>query len=232
MMGGGRVFILYQINHIIKKIKLLFHLKLEIMNLIEKAIERGFTNEDLKDVVIIDNISRGDIKAFGELYSKYYNVVFKKLLMLFGDTEKAKDLTSEVMLKVKDNVNKFNVENGSGKVDGWIKTIAHNAFLDIKRKEKVNGNFLFLDKEDVVFELIEESKNVEQNLIENEELEIKDKKFQNAFAKLKNIERQIVMLRFVENLSYDEISKFLNVDSGKLRVILHRAKVKLEKIIK
>lgn len=202
------------------------------MNLIEKAIERGFTNEDLKDVVIIDNISKGDIKAFGELYFKYYNVVFKKLLMLFGDTEKAKDLTSEVMLKVKDNVNKFNVENGSGKVDGWIKTIAHNAFLDIKRKEKVNGNFLFLDKEDVVFELIEESKNVEQNLIENEELEIKDKKLKNAFDKLKNIERQIVMLRFVENLSYDEISKFLNVDSGKLRVILHRAKVKLEKIIK
>lgn len=202
------------------------------MNLTEKAIGRGLTGEDLKDVVMIDNISKGDMKAFGELYSKYYKVVFKKLLMLFGDTEKAKDLASEVMIKAKENVDKFNVESGSGKVDGWIKTIAHNAFLDIKRKEKASGSFLFLDKEDVSFEIKEESKNIEQSLIESEDLKIKDKKLQNAFAKLKDIEKQVVILRFVENLSYDEISEILNIDSSDLRVVWHRVKVKLEKRMK
>jgi RNA polymerase sigma-70 factor (ECF subfamily) len=202
------------------------------MNLTEKAIEKGLTGEDLKDVVMIENISKGDMKAFGELYSKYYKVVFKKLLMLFGDTEKAKDLASEVMIKAKENVDKFNVEIGSGKVDGWIKTIAHNAFLDIKRKEKASGSFLFLDKEDVSFEIKEESKNIEQSLIESEDLKIKDKKLQNAFAKLKDIEKQVVILRFVENLSYDEISEILNIDSSDLRVVWHRVKVKLEKRMK
>jgi RNA polymerase sigma-70 factor (ECF subfamily) len=202
------------------------------MNLTEKAIEKGLTGEDLKDVVMIENISKGDMKAFGELYSKYYKVVFKKLLMLFGDTEKAKDLASEVMIKAKENVDKFNVESGSGKVDGWIKTIAHNAFLDIKRKEKASGSFLFLDKEDVSFEIKEESKNIEQSLIESEDLKIKDKKLQNAFAKLKDIEKQVVILRFVENLSYDEISEILNIDSSDLRVVWHRVKVKLEKRMK
>jgi RNA polymerase sigma-70 factor (ECF subfamily) len=202
------------------------------MNLTEKAIEKGLTGEDLKDVVMIENISKGDMKAFGELYSKYYKVVFKKLLMLFGDTEKAKDLASEVMIKAKENVDKFNVESGSGKVDGWIKTIAHNAFLDIKRKEKASGSFLFLDKEDVSFEIKEESKNIEQSLIESEDLKIKDKKLQIAFAKLKDIENQVVILRFVENLSYDEISEILNIDSSDLRVVWHRVKVKLEKRMK
>lgn len=202
------------------------------MNLTEKAIERGFTGEDLKDVVMIENISKGDMKAFGELYSKYYKVVFKKLLMLFGDTEKAKDLASEVMIKAKENVDKFNVESGSGKVDGWIKTIAHNAFLDIKRKEKASGSFLFLDKEDVSFEIKEESKNIEQSLIESEDLKLKDKKLQNAFSKLKDIEKQVVILRFVENLSYDEMSEILNMDSSKLRIVWHRVKIKLEKRMK
>lgn len=202
------------------------------MNLTEKAIEKGLTGEDLKDVVMIENISKGDMKAFGELYSKYYKVVFKKLLMLFGDTEKAKDLASEVMIKAKENVDKFNVESGSGKVDGWIKTIAHNAFLDIKRKEKASGSFLFLDKEDVSFEIKEESKNIEQSLIESEDLKIKDKKLQNAFAKLKDVEKQLVILRFVENLSYDEISEILNIDSSDLRVAWHRVKTKLEKRMK
>lgn len=202
------------------------------MNLTEKAIGRGLTGEDLKDVVMIDNISKGDMKAFGELYSKYYKVVFKKLLMLFGDTEKAKDLASEVMIKAKENVDKFNVESGSGKVDGWIKTIAHNAFLDVKRKEKASGSFLFLDKEDVVFELIEKNKNIEQILIENETLKLKSKKLQNAFAKLKDVEKQIVILKFVENLSYDEISEIINIDSGDLRVVWHRIKAKFEKRMK
>jgi RNA polymerase sigma factor (sigma-70 family) len=202
------------------------------MNLTEKAIEKGFTGEDLRDVVMIENISKGDMKAFGELYSKYYKVVFKKLLMLFGDTEKAKDLASEVMIKAKDNVNKFNVEIGSGKVDGWIKTIAHNAFLDIKRKESKSEGFLFLDKEDVSLEIKEESKNIEQSLIESEDLKLKDKKLQNAFAKLKDIEKQVVILRFVENLSYDEMSEILNMNSSDLRVAWHRAKAKLEKIMK
>lgn len=202
------------------------------MNLTEKAIGRGLTGEDLKDVVMIDNISKGDMKAFGELYSKYYKVVFKKLLMLFGDTEKAKDLASEVMIKAKENVDKFNVESGSGKVDGWIKTIAHNAFLDVKRKEKASGSFLFLDKEDVVYELIEKNKNIEQTLIENETLKLKSKKLQNAFAKLKDVEKQIVILKFVENLSYDEISEILNIDSGDLRVVWHRIKAKFEKRMK
>jgi RNA polymerase sigma-70 factor (ECF subfamily) len=202
------------------------------MNLTEKAIEKGLTGEDLKDVVMIENISKGDMKAFGELYSKYYKVVFKKLLMLFGDTEKAKDLASEVMIKAKENVDKFNVEIGSGKVDGWIKTIAHNSFLDIKRKEKASGSFLFLDKEDVSFEIKEESKNIEQSLIESEDLKIKDKKLQNAFAKLKDVEKQVVILRFVENLSYDEISEILNIDSNVLRLKWHRLKAKLEKRMK
>jgi RNA polymerase sigma-70 factor, ECF subfamily len=202
------------------------------MNLTEKAIEKGLTGEDLKDVVMIENISKGDMKAFGELYSKYYKVVFKKLLMLFGDTEKAKDLASEVMIKAKDNVDKFNVESGSGKVDGWIKTIAHNAFLDIKRKESKSEGFLFLDKEDVFLEIKEESKNIEQSLIESEDLKLKDKKLQNAFAKLKDIEKQVVILRFVENLSYDEMSEILNMNSSDLRVAWHRAKAKLEKRMK
>jgi len=210
----------------------MFNLNIKIMNLTEKAIIKGFKGEDLKDVVMVENISKGDMKAFGELYYKYYKVVFKKLLMLFGDTEKAKDLTSEVMIKVKENVDKFNVESGSGKVDGWIKTIAHNSFLDIKRKEKSSGSFLFLDKKDMLFEVEEESKNIEQYLIESEDLKIKDKKLQNAFAKLKDVEKQVVILRFVENLSYDEISEILNIDSNVLRLKWHRLKAKLEKRMK
>jgi RNA polymerase sigma-70 factor (ECF subfamily) len=202
------------------------------MSLKEKAIAKGISGDDLLDVVMIESLIKGDSNAFGELYAKYYKVVFKKLLMLFKNKEKAEDLASEVILKVKENAEKFNIENGSGKVDGWIKTIAHNAFLDLKRKEKKNGNFLFLDKDEVVFELKEESKNVEQLLIESEILNSKNKKIEKAFSSLKDIEKQIINLRFVKNLSYDEMSEVLNVDSNTLRGKWHRLKAKLEKRMK
>jgi RNA polymerase sigma-70 factor (ECF subfamily) len=202
------------------------------MNLKDKAIAKGVSGDDLLDVVMIENLIKGDLNAFGDLYVKYYKVVFKKLLILFNNKEKAEDLASEVILKVKDNAEKFNVEIGSGRVEGWIKTIAHNAFLDLKRKEKKNGSFIFLDKDEVVFELKEESQNIEQSLIENEILNKKDKKIEKAFSNLKDVERQIINLRFVENLSYDEMSEILNIDSSVLRLKWHRLKAKLEKRMK
>jgi RNA polymerase sigma-70 factor (ECF subfamily) len=202
------------------------------MNLKEKAIAKGVSRSDLLDVVMIESLIKGDLNAFGDLYAKYYKVVFKKLLMLFNNKEKAEDLASEVILKVKDNAEKFNVESGSGRVEGWIKTIAHNAFLDLKRKEKNNGSFLFLDKDEVVFELKEENQNPEQLLIENEILNSKDKKIEKALSNLKDIEKQIINLRFVENLSYDEMSEILNIDSSTLRGKWHRLKAKLEKRMK
>ena len=202
------------------------------MNLKEKAIAKGVSRSDLLDVVMIESLIKGDLNAFGDLYAKYYKVVFKKLLMLFNNKEKAEDLASEVILKVKDNAEKFNVESGSGRVEGWIKTIAHNAFLDLKRKEKNNGSFLFLDKDEVVFELKEENQNPEQLLIENEILNSKDKKIEKVLSNLKDIEKQIINLRFVENLSYDEMSEILNIDSSTLRGKWHRLKAKLEKRMK
>jgi len=205
---------------------------MKIMNLKEKAIAKGVSRSDLLDVVMIESLIKGDLNAFGDLYAKYYKVVFKKLLMLFNNKEKAEDLASEVILKVKDNAEKFNVESGSGRVEGWIKTIAHNAFLDLKRKEKNNGSFLFLDKDEVVFELKEENQNPEQLLIENEILNSKDKKIEKALSNLKDIEKQIINLRFVENLSYDEMSEILNIDSSTLRGKWHRLKAKLEKRMK
>ena len=58
---------------------------------------------------------------------------------------------------------------------------------------------------------------------------LKNKKLQNAISKLKEIERKIIFLRFYKELSYEEISKELNVDEGKCRIYFHRAKAKMEK---
>ncbi len=201
------------------------------MNLKEKAIDRGFSGSDLSDVIMIENLIKGDMKAFGELYNKYHKVVFKKLFLLFKDKEKAEDLASEVILKVKENVSKFNIEIGSGKVDGWIKTIAHNAFLDIKRKEKNGASFLFLDKSEVLFELSDNNLNPEAKMISNENLKLKNKKMQNALSSLKEIEKKIIFLRFDKELSYKEISKRLNIVESKCRIYFHRAKAKMEKKI-
>jgi RNA polymerase sigma-70 factor (ECF subfamily) len=199
------------------------------MNAEKIAIAKGLENEDLQDVLIMEKIKKGDLNSFGELYNKHYKTVYYKLLGMFKNKEKAEDLASDVMLKIKDNAESFNVDKGSGKVSGWITTVAHNAFLDLKRKQH---DRLELDNEQSHFELLEDGLNPENQMIMKETLMIKNTKFQEAISQLSEIEQKIVMLRCYHELSYEDIAEKLNMDENYCRVKFHRLKNKMRKKIK
>jgi RNA polymerase sigma-70 factor (ECF subfamily) len=207
---------------------------------IEIAKQKGFTEKDLDDIMIISKIKAGDNQAFGMLYQKYYDEILTKMTYLFnGDVEKAKDLTSDVMMKVNEVIHKYSVENGSGKFGGWINKLAKNTFIDSKRnlKTKFEKNLLSIDNN---FKQEEQKSNLvikdylgnpEQQIINKETNSQNNTILKEALKELDEIEIELIDLRYTEGLSYREISKKTKKTENFCRVKIKRALNKLKKII-
>ena len=107
----------------------------------EIASKKGFSKQDLEDVKNVDKFKSGDDSAYGIIYNKYYRVVLFELTKLYnGNSQKAEDLASDVMIKIMNTIGKYSVENGSGLLGGWIKKIARNTFIDKTRTSKYKGS--------------------------------------------------------------------------------------------
>lgn len=207
---------------------------------IEIAKQKGFTEKDLDDIMIISKIKSGDNQAFGMLYQKYYDEILTKMTYLFnGDVEKAKDLTSDVMMKVNEVIHKYSVESGSGKFGGWINKLAKNTFIDSKRnlKTKFEKNLLSIDNN---FKQEEQKSNLvikdylgnpEQQIINKETNSQNNTILKEALKELDEIEIELIDLRYTEGLSYREISKKTKKTENFCRVKIKRALNKLKKII-
>ena len=204
------------------------------------ATKKGFEEKDLEDILIISEIKKGDTKAFGKIYDKYYNEILIKMTYLYnGNVEKAKDLTSEVMIKVNEVLHKYSVENGSGKFGGWINKIAKNTFIDKPRttKNKFSKKLIHIDKD---FDLGENSvhiqikdyrDNPEENIINKETKKENNQSLKLAIDKLDEIEKTLINLRYYSGLSYKEISKKTGETENFCRVKMKRTLEKMKKII-
>jgi len=205
----------------------------------EIASKKGFSKQDLEDVKNVDKFKSGDDSAYGIIYNKYYRVVLFELTKLYnGNSQKAEDLASDVMIKIMNTIGKYSVENGSGLLGGWIKKIARNTFIDKTRtsKYKFSKNIVRIDKkvdlgesEVNLIQIRETELNAEENLISKELKSEINKKIKQAIKKLNAEEQQILHLRFDCELSFEEISKEVNKTKNYCLVKFHRIKSKLKK---
>jgi RNA polymerase sigma-70 factor (ECF subfamily) len=207
----------------------------------ELAVKKGFSENDLEDILIVEDIKAGKNEAFGKIYDKYYDTILKNLTFLFnGDVNKAEDLTSEVMLKVAKVIGKYSVEGGSGKFGGWINKVAKNAFLDHKRNSKVkfNNSIKSIDETSdlgdnkiTLIQVKETNLNIEEQLIKLENDSENYEKLSEALKSLSDIERKIVDLRYFAGLSFKEIGEELGKTENYCLVKMTRAKEKLKNLL-
>ena len=206
---------------------------------LEIATKKGFSKQDLEDVLNVEKAKEGDMSAYGLLYDKYYKVVLFQLTKLYnGNVEKAKDLTSEVMIKVMDTVTKYSVEKGSGNFGGWIKKVARNTFVDRTRSKKykfaksvdsINKTTNIGNDEVALIQIVEPNLNAEENLISKELKKEINSKLKNSISNLNKEEQRILHLRIDCDLSFEEISKEINKTKNYCLVKFHRIKNKIKK---
>ena len=151
-----------------------------------------------------------------EIYKEYSTSVYKYLFCLTQNKEISEDLTQETFALAVKDIKKF---RGECKLSVWLCQIAkHLWYKELKKKNKnINVSFEEINENALYDEMLEE------NLCAKEE---KLKLFKDM-QKLDEKSRDVMYLRMVGNLSYEEIGEILGKTSNWSRVTFYRAKQKI-----
>jgi len=162
---------------------------------------------------------------FRFLVERYQNKLMRYILRLTSvNKQDAEDILQDVFLDVYRNLNSFDERF---KFSSWIYRIAHNRVISVWRKNK-NTPIIF-NKE----ESLELFKNIasEENIVS--ELSKKDiqKEVEQVLAKMKKEYAEILVLKFLEEKSYIEISDILKKPMGTVATLINRAKKQFREIV-
>ncbi|HHY79374.1 MAG TPA: sigma-70 family RNA polymerase sigma factor [Thermoanaerobacter sp.] len=172
---------------------------------------------------LLERAKAGDVEAFEILASEHQKYIYNVILRIIFDREEALDLTQETLLKAYLNIKKF---KGNSSFRTWLYRIAVNSSMDYLRKRNVERSN---------FREIEEFENGVKDFETPEE--VVDKKL-TAEIVMKEINKLpidykvVLILRDIEGLNYEEISKIMNLNLGTVKSRLWRARNLLKERIK
>ncbi|RLA43009.1 MAG: hypothetical protein DRQ97_13285 [Gammaproteobacteria bacterium] len=177
------------------------------------AIRAEICNE-LSDIEIVKK-SLDDIDFFSCLYDRYeqkFLRYIKRITVVKQD--EAEDILQEAFIKIWRNLNDF---DQSLKLSSWLYRIVHNETISYWRKKKSFGKDRQVSLEDDHFESIPyESEEVDEELKEM---------FTHSVLELMPLKyKTVLVLKFLEGMSYDEISDVLKIPEGTVATRINRAK--------
>ncbi|MDE1924679.1 MAG: RNA polymerase sigma factor [Patescibacteria group bacterium] len=177
----------------------------------------------LTDEQIVLLIQGGDKEKYGLLMTRYDKKLSRYGRKFLSEKENIEDIVQDVFISAFQNINNFDT---SLKFSSWIYRIAHNAFVNgLKRQQR--SAVLGLDLDTFVSHMTYEDPAVEER-----DHEIMKKMIDQGLEKLTPKCREVIILHYLEGLSYKEISDILQIPTGTVAVRVLRGKDALRKIYK
>ncbi len=176
-------------------------------------------------------LANADQKAYAELMDRYRESVYFMLLKMVNNKDDADDLTIEAFGKAFKRLSQYTPNYA---FSTWLFKIASNNAIDFIRKKK-NENLYSLDRTFENDEGSEMGVSVRAEVLDPEESVIKKQKVELmrvVVEKLKPKYRQLIEMRYFEELSYEEISVKLELPIGTVKAQLFRARDFLYNILK
>lgn len=176
--------------------------------------------EEKTDVVLYNSFLKGDNEAFDEIINRY-----RKNLILFinkyvHDLEISEDLAQDTFVYVLINRKEYDFKYS---LKTYLYTIAKCRASNYIRNQKRIVKF-----DEAYIKNEEEPEQVEDNLLRKE----KNLKVQEALKELKPEYQSVIFLKDIEEFSYKEICKILDKNMSQVKVLIHRARKSLAKILR
>ncbi|HCA81336.1 MAG TPA: hypothetical protein DEP53_16525 [Bacteroidetes bacterium] len=177
---------------------------------------------DRSDLELVQLFQNGDESAFNHLVLRYQEKVYWVARRFMADHDNADDVTQEVFIKAYGSLNEFRRESS---VYTWLYRITVNIALNSLRRQKIREAFrideLFdaPDTESVAPDEAAE-KQEERSLIEN------------AIARLPEKQKSVFVLRYYEELPYEDIAKILKTSVGGLKANYFHAVKKIQEYVR
>ena len=177
----------------------------------------------LTDEEIAGHIQKGKVDYFEEVMERYQGKIVGYLNRLMRNNDDAKDVSQDVFVKVFRNINSFDT---SQRFSPWIYRIAHNEAVN-NLKRRVREPLHFFDPEI----LFPHPVAAEDPQSDAERLEIKEA-LNKCLDLVDEKYREVLVLRYFEDLDYKDISEILKIPVVTVGVRLNRGKARLKKVYK
>ncbi|MEX0617266.1 MAG: sigma-70 family RNA polymerase sigma factor [Candidatus Woykebacteria bacterium] len=171
----------------------------------------------LEEEDLIEEARQGNVSSFQTLYMRYLDPIYRYFFFQTKDKFLAEDLAQEVFIRVYRSIGSYNKEKGS--FTSWLYRIAHNLLVDYYRGKKTLS----------LKEGIEASYS--EDWLEKLDRDEKLQKVKEALTLLPSDYHEVVVLRFFEDLSVEEVAEIVGKSEENVRVIQHRAIRKLKEVI-
>ncbi len=160
----------------------------------------------------IREAQKGKKEAFAQLYDYYLPKIYRFVLLKVNSKSEAEDLTHEVFMNSWQNLKTYVPREFP--FSSWLYRIARNEVIDFYRTSK----------KDIRLDAIEEnSLKVSETESVNLDRALDLESVKNLFQFLKPEQQDVIIMRFVEDMSHEEIAAALNKNTGAVRLIQHRA---------
>ncbi len=156
------------------------------------------------------------IQWFENLYDEYGDAIFRHLYLRLGDRDRAKELTQDVFMRAWQYVSKGNT---IAHERAWLYRAARNAFVNEIRTDKRTYSYETM-VEETGFDVIDKTANTSAEANHRELLQYLDG--------LKNSYREVLVMRYIDNLDVIEIAGILNENETTISMRLKRALEKLK----
>lgn len=181
-----------------------------------------------EDSILAFRAANGDETAFETLVRKHERLVSTCVFSVVGNNpEDVMDVSQEVFLKVYKSLASF---KGESEFSTWLYRIAKNCALDYVRKRKTPSLSLDSGGEDGEGIDVPDTQGVsnpEKKALENEKKEILNR----SINLLSPEHREVIILRHVNDYSYEQIAEALSVEVGTVKSRISRARTALKKIL-
>ena len=171
---------------------------------------------ETEEAQIAQGLRRRDPDLLDALIEQYQHRLLRYLLHLTGNRALAEDLFQETWLRV---LEKGHLYDGRNRFVTWLMSIAHNVAIDHLRKRQVGSLDEMRDTEEgVPFEPAFEGPSPFDTAAANQE----QQRFQDALSRVAPIFREVLVLRFQEQMKLEEIAKLIRIPLATVKTRLYR----------
>ncbi len=164
-------------------------------------------------------------RAFAAIVHRYEAPLLRYIVRLgCKDYSAAEDLLQEVFIKTFVHLNDY---DSSLQFSSWIYRIAHNEIVSYFRKERSRPSVLIKGESDGFFENIAADAGLTEFAGQRHTV----KEIQEAVNRIETRYREVIVLKFFEEKSYEEISDILQIPQGTVATLVNRAKKKLKYLL-
>lgn len=173
------------------------------------------------DGQLILGAAEGDREAFGRLYERYALKVFRHIYFLTGDSVLAEDLAAQTFLKALEAIPRY--ESRGVPFAAWLCRIASNLVINYRKAQK---NKFHAQLPEAL-----EATGAGYSPEESCELKVDGERVWQQVRALPQEQRQVIVMRFIDDLGYPDIATVLNKSVGAVRVIQFRALANLRSMM-